>query len=180
MYQINRESFSGNFWQSTLYSSTTGSLNVCRPLSFLLLSSHHLFSFYHRLVQIIVGLSPGQGLGLSIVGGRGSSTGDVPIYVKRILPESVLQKDSKIKTGDELVAVNDLIIHNVTKDYATEALTNVQGPVRLLLIQDLWMRRISGDWLYWMNGSTDWSLYLFCSLSPRTVTWINATSSTFT
>uniref|UniRef100_A0A1X7ULU0 PDZ domain-containing protein n=1 Tax=Amphimedon queenslandica TaxID=400682 RepID=A0A1X7ULU0_AMPQE len=90
-----------------------------------------------RLVQIIVGLSPGQGLGLSIVGGRGSPTGDVRIYVKRILPESVLQKDSKIKTGDELVAVNDLIIHNVTKDYATEALTNVQGAVRLLLIQDL-------------------------------------------
>ena len=76
-------------------------------------------------------------MGLSIVGGRGSPTGDVPIYVKRILPESVLQKDSKIKTGDELVAVNDLIIHNVTKDYATEALTNVQGTVRLLLIQDL-------------------------------------------
>uniref|UniRef100_A0A1X7SLV6 PDZ domain-containing protein n=1 Tax=Amphimedon queenslandica TaxID=400682 RepID=A0A1X7SLV6_AMPQE len=43
-----------------------------------------------------------QGLGLSIVGRRGSPTGDVPIYVKRILPESVLQKDSKIKTGDEL------------------------------------------------------------------------------
>uniref|UniRef100_A0A1X7T060 PDZ domain-containing protein n=1 Tax=Amphimedon queenslandica TaxID=400682 RepID=A0A1X7T060_AMPQE len=75
--------------------------------------------------------------GLGIVGGHGSPTGDVPIYVKRILPESVLQKDSKIKTGDELVAVNDLIIHNVTKDYATEALTNVQGTVRLLLIQDL-------------------------------------------
>ena len=49
----------------------------------------------------------------------------------------MLQKDSKIKTGDELVAVNDLIIHNVTKDYATDALTNVQGTVRLLLIQDL-------------------------------------------
>ena len=95
------------------------------------------FFLYHRLVQIIVVLSPGQGLGLSIVGGRGSPTGDVPIYVKRILPESVLQKDSKIKTGDELVAVNDLIIHNVTKDYATESLTNVQGTVRLLLIQDL-------------------------------------------
>uniref|UniRef100_A0A1X7TA63 PDZ domain-containing protein n=1 Tax=Amphimedon queenslandica TaxID=400682 RepID=A0A1X7TA63_AMPQE len=58
-------------------------------------------------------ISPGQGLGLSIVGGRGSPTGDVPIYVKRILPESVLQKDSKIKTGHELVAVNDLMIHNV-------------------------------------------------------------------
>uniref|UniRef100_A0A1X7TAP4 PDZ domain-containing protein n=1 Tax=Amphimedon queenslandica TaxID=400682 RepID=A0A1X7TAP4_AMPQE len=55
--------------------------------------------------QPSVRLSPGQALGLSIVGGCGSPTGDVPIYVKRILPESVLQKDSKIKTRDELVAL---------------------------------------------------------------------------
>ena len=103
---------------------------------------HNLFYFFNsssplRLVQIIVRSSPGQGLGLTIVGGRGSPTGDVPIYVKRILPESVLQEDAKIKTGDELVAVNDLILYNSTKEYATQALSNVEGTIRLLLIQDL-------------------------------------------
>ena len=76
---------------------------------------HNLIYFFNssfplRLVQIIVRSSPGQGLNLAIVGGRGSPIGDVPIYVKRILPESVLQEDAKIKTGDELVAVNDLIL----------------------------------------------------------------------
>ena len=73
------------------------------------------FSSPLRLVQIIIRLSPGQKLGLAIVSGCGSPTGDVPIYVKRILPESVLQEDTKIKTGDELVAVNDLILYNSTK-----------------------------------------------------------------
>ena len=103
---------------------------------------HNLFYFFNssfplRLVQIIVRPSPGQRLGLTIVGGRGSPTGDVPIYVKRILPDSVLQEDAKIKTGAELVAVNDLILYNLTKEYATQALSNVEGIVRLLLIQDL-------------------------------------------
>ena len=42
-----------------------------------------------------------------------------------------------MKSGDELAAVNDLILYNSTKAYATEALSNVQGKVRLLVIQDL-------------------------------------------
>ena len=51
----------------------------------------------------------------------------------------MLQEDAKIKTGDELVAVNDLILYILTKEYATQALSlsNVEGTVRLLLIQDL-------------------------------------------
>ena len=67
-----------------------------------------------------------------MVGGHGLPTGDVPIYVKRILPESVLQEDAKIKTGDELVAVNDLILYNSTKEYATQALSNVEGTVIII------------------------------------------------
>ena len=34
----------------------------------------------------------------------------------------MLQEDAKIKTGDELVAVNDLILYILTKEYATQAL----------------------------------------------------------
>ena len=49
----------------------------------------------------------------------------------------VLQEDAKIKTGDELVAVNNLILYYSTKEYATQALCNVEGTIRLLLIQDL-------------------------------------------
>lgn len=90
-----------------------------------------------RLIQVTVRLNKNQGLGLTIVGGKGSATGDVPVYIKRILPDSVLHKDAKIKTGDELIAVNDIILVNATKEYATESLSSVQGAVRLLLLQDL-------------------------------------------
>lgn len=90
-----------------------------------------------RLIQVTVRLNKCQGLGLTIVGGKGSATGDVPVYIKRILPDSVLHSDAKIKTGDELIAVNDIILVNATKEYATEALSSVQGAVRLLLLQDL-------------------------------------------
>ena len=94
-------------------------------------------SYIFRLIQVTVCLSKCQGLGLTIVGGKGSATGDVPVYIKRILPDSVLHSDAKIKTGDELIAVNDIILVNATKEYATEALSSVQGAVRLLLLQDL-------------------------------------------
>ena len=51
----------------------------------------------------------------------------------------MLQEDAKIKTGDELVAVNDLILYILTKEYVTQVLnlSNAEGTVRLLLIQDL-------------------------------------------
>ena len=89
------------------------------------------------MVQVVVRLITGEGLGLTIVGGKGSANGDVPIYIKRILSDSVLQKDGKLKTGDELIAVNDLLLVNATKEYASHALSNVVGTVRLLAIQDL-------------------------------------------
>ena len=82
-------------------------------------------------------LSQNQGLGLTIVGGKGSQNGDIPIYVKRIFPSSVLQADGKLKSGDELIAVNEILLVNVTKEYASNVLTNVQDEVRLLALQDL-------------------------------------------
>ena len=88
-------------------------------------------------MDIQVRLSQNQGLGLTIVGGKGSQNGDIPIYVKRILPSSVLEADGKLKTGDELVAVNEILLVNVTKEYASKVLTNAQGRVRLLALQDL-------------------------------------------
>ena len=101
--------------------------------SYFTLCSH----FPHRLVEVKVRLSQSQGLGLTIVGGRGSQNGDVPIYVKRILPSSVLETDGKLKSGDELVAVNEILLVNVTKEYASNVLSNVQDRVRLLVLQDL-------------------------------------------
>ena len=80
--------------------------------------------------------SDGPGLGISIAGGQGSPSGDLPIVVKRVLPGSLAEKDGQLKSGDELVAMNDKILVGVPKDVAINALSNLEGKVRLLVLQD--------------------------------------------
>ena len=91
----------------------------------------------YRLVEIKLTLVPeGPGLGISIVGGSGSPSGDLPIIVKRVLPDSLAAADGRLKSGDELVAVNDTLLSGVRKDVAINALSNMEGRVRLLVLQD--------------------------------------------
>ena len=79
------------------------------------IKTHKLFHsvlshLLHRLVEVEVSLSQSQGLGLTIVSGRGLQNGDVPMYVKCILPSSVLEADGKLNSGDELVSVNEILL----------------------------------------------------------------------
>ena len=76
------------------------------------------------------------GLGISIVGGSGSPSGDLPLLIKRVLPQSLAEEDGRLKQGDELVAVNDTLLVGMNKDFAINALSNMHGDVRLLVIQD--------------------------------------------
>ena len=78
----------------------------------------------------------GPGVGISIVGGSGSPSGDLPILVKRVLPDSLAEENGRLKTGDELVAVNETLLVGVTKDFAINALSRMEGEVRLLVLQD--------------------------------------------
>ena len=91
----------------------------------------------HRLVEIYLNLDPESGLGITIVGGTGSPNGgDLPIIIKRVLHNGSAEKDGRLKSGDELIAVNDSLLVGVAKDVATETLSNLSGTVRLLAIQD--------------------------------------------
>ena len=90
-----------------------------------------------RLSEIKLTLDPdGPGLGISIVGGGGSPNGDLPIIIKRVLPNCVAEKDGRLKSGDELIAVNDTLLVGVSKDFAINALSSMRGHVRLLALQD--------------------------------------------
>ena len=90
-----------------------------------------------RMVEIYLEVEPDSpGLGISIVGGNGSPSGDLPIVIKRVLPNSLAERDGRLKTGDELVAVNDTLLVGVAKDVAIETLSNLSGSVRLLVLQD--------------------------------------------
>ena len=78
----------------------------------------------------------GPGVGITIVGGSGSPSGDLPLLVKRVLPGSLAEASGVLKPADELVAVNDTLLVGTTKDFAASSLGKMEGDVRLLVLQD--------------------------------------------
>ena len=104
---------------------------------FVLHTHTHTHTHTHRLTAIDLTVEPdGLGLGISIVGGSGSPNGDLPIIIKRVLPGSLAEKDGKLKSGDELIAVNDTLLVGMRKDFAINTLSNIEGPIRLLVLQE--------------------------------------------
>ena len=100
-------------------------------------TNKHTHTYVHRLIEIYLDKNEdGPGLGISIVGGNGSPSGDLPIVIKRVLPDCLAEQDGRLKPGDELVAINEKLLVGVRKDYAINALSNNDGLVRLLVLQD--------------------------------------------
>ena len=75
-----------------------------------------------------------SGLGFSIVGGRGSPHGDLPIYVKTVFSEGAAAKDGRLRRGDQIVAVNDTSLSNMAHAEAVNVLKHAQGQVNLTVI----------------------------------------------
>lgn len=75
-----------------------------------------------------------DGLGFSIVGGRGSPHGDYPIYVKNIFDKGAAAEDGRLFRGDQIIAVNSKSMEGVTHEEAVEMLKNVNGTVILKVI----------------------------------------------
>lgn len=101
------------------------------------LQSHFIHHHHHpRLKEIVLTLSDEEQLGLIIVGGLDSPNGNLPIYIKKVVPEGVASKDGRLSEGDQLLAVNDKILLECSKDYAVDVLRKAKGKTRLLVIQD--------------------------------------------
>ena len=73
-------------------------------------------------------------LGFSIVGGKGSVYGDIPIYIKQVFNEGAAGQDGQLKKGDQLLSVNGISFENVTHKHAAETLQRLQGDVKLEVI----------------------------------------------
>ncbi|XP_058624335.1 multiple PDZ domain protein [Onychostoma macrolepis] len=74
------------------------------------------------------------GLGFSIVGGFGSSHGDLPIYVKNIFPKGAAVEDGHLRRGDQLLTVNGQSLEGVTHSEAVELLRQTSGTVTLQVL----------------------------------------------
>uniref|UniRef100_A0A8C2BFW7 PDZ domain-containing protein n=1 Tax=Cyprinus carpio TaxID=7962 RepID=A0A8C2BFW7_CYPCA len=89
----------------------------------------------HSLSMNTITLERGSaGLGFSIVGGFGSSHGDLPIYVKSIFPKGAAVEDRRLRRGDQLLKVNGQSLEGVTHSEAVELLRQTSGTVTLQVL----------------------------------------------
>ncbi|XP_033607001.1 PDZ domain-containing protein 2 isoform X3 [Cryptotermes secundus] len=73
-----------------------------------------------------------KGLGFTIVGGRDSPRGALGIFVKSILPGGQAAEDGRLRAGDELLAVNGEVCHDLTHSEAVALFKKIKsGPVAL-------------------------------------------------
>jgi multiple PDZ domain protein len=75
-----------------------------------------------------------DGLGFSVVGGKGSPHGDYPIYVKNIFEKGAAAENGLLNRGDQIVAVNELPLDGATHEEAVDILKSINGTVTLTVI----------------------------------------------
>ena len=83
------------------------------------------YIFYSR-IKLHKGSS---GLGFAVAGGN-----EVPIYINNIAKDGVADKDGRLHSGDQLIAVNGVSLQGVSYQYALETLKKVHGEVTLTII----------------------------------------------
>ncbi|XP_019303440.2 ligand of Numb protein X 2 isoform X1 [Panthera pardus] len=100
-------------------------------------SQHHAQPLYHNrpsshkdLAQcvtcqekhITVKKEPHESLGMTVAGGRGSKSGELPIFVTSVPPHGCLARDGRIKRGDILLNINGIDLTNLSHSEAVAML----------------------------------------------------------
>ncbi|XP_011300701.1 pro-interleukin-16 isoform X2 [Fopius arisanus] len=78
---------------------------------------------------------PGKkSLGFTIVGGRDSPKGSIGIFIKSVLPGGQAAEDGRLRAGDEILAVNGQVSHDLTHREAVQLFRSIKsGPLALHL-----------------------------------------------
>ncbi|XP_029643033.1 ligand of Numb protein X 2 isoform X2 [Octopus sinensis] len=91
-----------------------------------------------RICQTVKTISllrgPNGSLGFAIVGGRDSSLGNLPMFVKSVVQDTPAAKDGRLRCGDMLLSVNDQSLKHVTHSDAVTFLKNATGYVTLAVV----------------------------------------------
>lgn len=84
-------------------------------------------------LTIVYEKGPGKkSLGFTIVGGRDSPKGALGIFIKSILPSGQAAEDGRLLAGDEILAVNGQVCHDLSHQEAVKLFKNVKlGEVAL-------------------------------------------------
>ena len=73
------------------------------------------------------------GLGFSIVGGKDSPKGDLPIYIKTV-SGGAAARSGKLKRGDQILSVNGTGLDGFSRDDTVNMLKSLQGQIILTII----------------------------------------------
>ncbi|RZB94418.1 uncharacterized protein BDFB_008886, partial [Asbolus verrucosus] len=68
-----------------------------------------------NVTHVITFTKNGAGLGFSIEGGKDSPQGDLPLRVKKIFQGGPAEKSGELSVGDELLAINDISLTNLSR-----------------------------------------------------------------
>uniref|UniRef100_A0AAQ6IMQ7 Protein lin-7 homolog B n=1 Tax=Anabas testudineus TaxID=64144 RepID=A0AAQ6IMQ7_ANATE len=71
-----------------------------------------------------------EGLGFNIMGGKEQNS---PIYISRVIPEGVADRQGGLKRGDQLLSVNGVSVEGEHHEKAVELLKAAQGSVKLVV-----------------------------------------------
>uniref|UniRef100_M3Y396 Ligand of numb-protein X 2 n=1 Tax=Mustela putorius furo TaxID=9669 RepID=M3Y396_MUSPF len=72
--------------------------------------------------HITVKKEPHESLGMTVAGGRGSKSGELPIFVTSVPPHGCLARDGRIKRGDILLNINGIDLTNLSHSEAVAML----------------------------------------------------------
>ncbi|XP_011500510.1 PREDICTED: pro-interleukin-16-like [Ceratosolen solmsi marchali] len=92
-------------------------------------------STFSTFLTVVFVKGPGKkSLGFTIVGGRDSPKGSIGIFVKSVLPAGQAAEDGRLRAGDEILALNGQICHDLTHREAVQLFRNIKnGPIALHL-----------------------------------------------
>ncbi|CAL8294382.1 unnamed protein product [Lota lota] len=121
--------------------------------------------------HITVKKEPQESLGMTVAGGRGSKSGELPIFVTSVQPHGCLSRDGRIKRGDILLSINgqDLTYLSHSEAVGTLKSSAATPAVQLRALevsmleeqghQDQ-LRALSHDSDYDANWSPSWVMWL--------------------
>ncbi|KAL5259488.1 hypothetical protein ACHWQZ_G009808 [Mnemiopsis leidyi] len=88
-----------------------------------------------NLVTITLVKAPKRPLGFTIVGGKGSAKGDIPIYIKKIHAEGAAAADGRLQTGDEIVEVNGIAMEGKKHEEALKIFKSAKKGFLTLVVR---------------------------------------------
>uniref|UniRef100_A0A8C3X0Z2 Ligand of Numb protein X 2 n=1 Tax=Catagonus wagneri TaxID=51154 RepID=A0A8C3X0Z2_9CETA len=72
--------------------------------------------------HITIRKEPHESLGMTVAGGRGSKSGELPIFVTSVPPQGCLARDGRIKRGDILLNINGIDLTSLSHSEAVAML----------------------------------------------------------